>query len=519
MAVTQAVEALMASDRLPFIGAAVMALVAVAVVPSLMGWGSNSLSAFPYFGEELGDESQRRAEFMKRAKSLYIEGYRKFTDTAFRLTTTRESRVVCVPAKFLPELHKYDDDTLSSSDATDELMQTKFTLLPTKEPTLVHMIKADLTPALRRLSPMIHAEITSAMRERFGECPDWTELNPNYLLLNVVAQVSGRIFVGEELCRHQPYLDTAINYTVNLMEAVRAITDVPAWKRSMTVASLPEVQKLRQHETDGFAMFVPIIQSRLKAREDSNNPQRDDLLQWSIDRLAEKGMIDPQTLARYQLTITFAAIHTTTLSTTNALYSLAAMPEIMPELRAEIREALAESNGVFTATALQNLKKLDSFCREDMRLHALGGSSFVRYVRKPIVLSNGQRIPAGVTIEVPSAGVNMDNSIFPDPDVFDPLRFYKLRADGLASGTDAATANARSQMVSISTDHLTFGFGRHACPGRFFAANVLKIILANILMNYDIQLIDSTERYPNLEFGGQNIPNPYKNLRFKRADL
>jgi hypothetical protein len=197
-------------------------------------------------------------------------------------------------------------------------MATKFTRLPTKEPTLIHMIKADLTGSLRRLTPFIHEELASAMRERFGECADWTEVNPNYALLQVIAQTSGRFFVGEDLCRDPAYLAMSINYTVKLMEAVRAITVVPAWKRSWTVNSLPEVKDLRKLEDEAFATFVPMVEQRLEELKDPNSPPRDDLMQWGINRLAEKGMVNPNTIARYQLTLTFAAIHTTTMTALNA---------------------------------------------------------------------------------------------------------------------------------------------------------------------------------------------------------
>lgn len=50
------------------------------------------------------------------------------------------------------------------------------------------------------------------------------------------------------------------------------------------------------------------------------------------------------------------------------------MPEIVPELREEIRVVLAEHDGEFTSLALQNLKKLDSFMRETMRYNPMGWS-------------------------------------------------------------------------------------------------------------------------------------------------
>ena len=33
-----------------------------------------------------------------------------------------------------------------------------------------------------------------------------------------------------------------------------------------------------------------------------------------------------------------------------------------------------------------------------------------------------------------------------------------------------------------------FGYGSHACPGRFFATNAVKICLSELLLRYDIAL-------------------------------
>jgi cytochrome P450 len=40
----------------------------------------------------------------------------------------------------------------------------------------------------------------------------------------------------------------------------------------------------------------------------------------------------------------------------------------------------------------------------------------------------------------------------------------------------------------VTRENLTWGYGQHACPGRFFAANEIKLMLARILMDYDLRL-------------------------------
>ena len=49
--------------------------------------------------------------------------------------------------------------------------------------------------------------------------------------------------------------------------------------------------------------------------------------------------------------------------------------------------------------------------------------------------------------------------------------------------------------MKSSFDSLDFGHGSHACPGRFFAINVIKATLAAILLKYDLKFRDG-ESYP-----------------------
>ncbi|KAJ7351401.1 hypothetical protein DFH08DRAFT_860414 [Mycena albidolilacea] len=62
-------------------------------------------------------------------------------------------------------------------------------------------------------------------------------------------------------------------------------------------------------------------------------------------------------------------------------------------------------------------------------------------------------------------------------------------------------------MVTTSPNHVVYGHGRHACPGRFFAATQLKTALAHVLMNYDIKAETDGVRPPDHEFGLFRVPN------------
>jgi cytochrome P450 len=176
------------------------------------------------------------------------------------------------------------------------------------------------------------------------------------------------------------------------------------------------------------------------------------------------------------------------------LYNLAAMPQYARDLREEAREAFAFGDGAFTTAAIQKLVKLDSFIKETMRFNPIAIDAFQRKALQPFSLPDGTLIPAGTRIAIAWAAISRDPEYFENPDRFDGYRFVNASnaADGKGSGTN--------QFVAISREYLVFGFGRHACPGRFFATTLIKITIATLLLRYDLRNGDgSKERYPDIQ--------------------
>lgn len=52
------------------------------------------------------------------------------------------------------------------------------------------------------------------------------------------------------------------------------------------------------------------------------------------------------------------------------------MPEVQADLREEACAVLAETGGEYKNTAIQNMKKLDSFIRETVRYYPIGSSNY-----------------------------------------------------------------------------------------------------------------------------------------------
>lgn len=98
-----------------------------------------------------------------------------------------------------------------------------------------------------------------------------------------------------------------------------------------------------------------------------------------------------------------------------------------------------------------------------------------------------------------------------DAESFDPLRFYKLRQQ-----QSPAEVVDKYKFTALNHEMIPWGYGRHACPGRFLAHDTMKIILASLIMKYDMRLDDEAKGRPApWRFGHTIIPDPTVQIQFK----
>jgi cytochrome P450 len=133
-----------------------------------------------------------------------------------------------------------------------------------------------------------------------------------------------------------------------------------------------------------------------------------------------------------------------------------------------------------------------------------------RKAMKDFTFSDGTLIPKGTFVAVPSYAMHHDENIYADPHEFQGARFEKMR--GQLSPGEAA----RHQMISTNPEYLLFGYGRHACPGRFFAVNELKVILSHVVVHYDVKL---EGEFPQQGWHGPSmVPNRNAAVLFKSRE-
>jgi cytochrome P450 len=55
--------------------------------------------------------------------------------------------------------------------------------------------------------------------------------------------------------------------------------------------------------------------------------------------------------------------------------------------------------------------------------------------------------------------------------------------------------------VSVGEKNLAFGYGRHICPGRYVAHIIIMLMMAEVLLNYDVKNHEGQGRPKNVEVG------------------
>lgn len=133
----------------------------------------------------------------------------------------------------------------------------------------------------------------------------------------MIAIISGYVFLGPELNRRKEYIHASINYTVDVFAASYAIREWPELLRPIAKFFVPEFDKIAEHKRLARDFLLPIISERRARMAAGDTELPNDMLQWMMAKAEKFNSDDPEKLVEIQLTLSVAAIHTTTMMTTH----------------------------------------------------------------------------------------------------------------------------------------------------------------------------------------------------------
>lgn len=220
----------------------------------------------------------------------------------------------------------------------------------------------------------------------------------------------------------------------------------------------------------------------------------EDMVTWSIaqERLENGGRpLDDDTVNKIcseVMTMIVASTHTLAITLSYTITSLlnASTHEknYIEMLRQDIHRVQAESaTGTWTRKSIAQLNLLDSAIRETMRLEPVS-SVFPMWKVLPAQLTltvpdGGPTISLkrGTRVCLPATQIHLSPHIYgPTAAQYDPFRF----------------ADRRLPVSTPSTTFLAWSIGRWACPGRYYAANTMKLVLVELLSRYEVELTEET---------------------------
>ncbi|KIL65013.1 hypothetical protein M378DRAFT_77528, partial [Amanita muscaria Koide BX008] len=447
--------------------------------------------------------------FFFNAPSMMQEGYSKYRGSIFKVPLFSKWMIMVSGLEMIEDIRSASDDYLSAAEAFRETLHSDLTLGAETFQNLYHLEVIKL-PLTRNIGPGfadIKDEIVTAFNDSISKYTEWTTVIAYPTMMDIVCRTSNRMFVGLPLCRNPDYLQLNKQLTIDLIKAARILNLFPSFLRPTVAWLLPDIHRGIER---GSKYLEPIFNDRLEqdARLGKDWPERpNDGISWLIEYSNPEQSKSQRIkcVVIRMLLINFAAIHSTTMAFTHVLYDLATRPEYVQPMRDEVEAVIREEG--WSKSAIGRMRKLDSFIKESLRLSYLSLFVMRRKVMKDFTFSNGVTIPAGNTVAA-SAITNVDPEYYADATTFDGFRFEKMRnGEGMEN---------KHQVISLDLNCILFGHGRHACPGRFFAANELKVMLAHVLLNYDVHMANGGGRPANCVFGPDSMPDPTAQVMFRK---
>ncbi|KAJ7727345.1 cytochrome P450 [Mycena olivaceomarginata] len=447
---------------------------------------------------------------------LVTEGWERFDGKPFILPSMTGEWIVLGP-EFVDLLRKSDDSVINAPKRNVELFQPAimFGDIVSNPYHVGALIRSDLTKSLRSLVPEILEEAQLAIPDVLN-IPGTEESIAVPLfdtMVRLLARVSNRAMIGAPGCRDEQFLQRQVSVAAQAIPMAQVLNWFPQFSKR-AVWKLFSV--LAGSKDECVRLLTPYVQSRIDyAQQDNPSTITDLLLRYA----PEEDLTDARRLAIRVVHLNMASIHTSSIFTTHALFELARLPPAQLALiRAEIEQAIESEGGVCNKVAVGKFFLLDSLLKEVGRYHSLFAVGPSRVVLHETILANGAVLPRGSVVSLAPKPLHFNPRVYPDPMMFDPFRFAKQGASS-ASGK-LEPADVRNAFTSLSNDYIVFGVGMHACPGRFFASLKIKIILAEILMNYDVSFPAGESNTPKpFAFNVFTMPNPSARLVFRKRKV
>ncbi|KAH8889144.1 cytochrome P450 [Thozetella sp. PMI_491] len=314
----------------------------------------------------------------------------------------------------------------------------------------------------------------------------------------LASRLMSLMFFGESLSSDEEFSNALLRYPQDMIKCMAAFQITPAALSPVVHAILTNRGKAMRH-----------IQDRLydclgPGRSTWNEPEETKhliILHNMAELTNDSDYWNPELLSQSLLGIWFAAAHQPWMNLNFILIELCKRKEWQATLRQELQQ-----NAPLDFKRLEQLPLLDGFMKETARIAPLDTLAIRRKALEPYSFSSSPvSVPSGATVCVSAYNLMHDPQTYAEPDSFDPTRF--LPRD---------EKSQQSKFSEVSETFPVWGYGSLACPGRFHASLVIKIVVSRLLLRYDLRLQDETAR---TRWSWETFTMPYGSTRLVLKEL
>ncbi|PYH41076.1 putative cytochrome P450 [Aspergillus saccharolyticus JOP 1030-1] len=471
------------------------------------------------------------------------------TEGAYAIPTPEGYQVHFSSREHIKQLVQAPDTHLSLHALAKDMFQPKYTMnglgfddtMSANGTVHQRALQAELRAALPALSRPLNDCIATALAAEIGEGQSsggWRARPIFPMAKRMITAANALIFFGPDVSTDATFLDAALEYPEHLMETAEALRLLPGWLAPYAAPYL-----MRRHRALRILLdrLTPIVEGRI--RDPESAAKHADCIQFFVNAAARKHQQrewPARRIIQVLLGVWFASVHQPAMCLFYALDDLCLHPEYVPALRAEVRAASAASGEAHAPRLLPNpahLPLLTSFLKESARLHPTDSISLRRKVVQPWVLSDGTSLAKDDVACIPLQPILRDPALYSNPLTFDPYRFIRSSRSRSSSSTQRPQSEApppthttppKHTVVTTTSDFTdadaTFpiwGLGKRACPGRYYASLLLKLVLAQILLQYEVKLpVEGSQRPEKRYFYWRSaiVPKAGAVLMFRERD-
>lgn len=131
---------------------------------------------------------------------------------------------------------------LSQEHVNRQFLEAEHTFLHANlvhDPVHPEIIKNELTKQIGGFTDDIVEEMTTCLKECWGTDTDqWREIQVYDTMLDVIARLSTRVFIGQPLCRNQDFLKTCRSFNRNVAISAAILSALPAFLKPYVLAPM-----------------------------------------------------------------------------------------------------------------------------------------------------------------------------------------------------------------------------------------------------------------------------------------